>query len=139
MGRSNPRARVLPKGNEGGGETSRLRQLRKERDLSQKQLAKLAGMHTNSVANLERGISKEVTTEHANALAAALHVQPSDLELVIRPEGPTPPSVRLRQLTRQQRQLIDELLTVPEEHYPTLRAALEQIRRSTKRKRRRNA
>lgn len=139
MGRRVPPARVRRKQQtERGDETSRLRQLRKDRELSQKQLAELAGMHPNSIANLERGIAKEVTTEHANALAAALHVQPGDLELAIRPEGPAPRSVRLRQLTRNQRQLIDELLDVPEEHYGTLHAALEQIRRAMKRKRRRN-
>ncbi len=139
MGRRVSRARVRQKENEGGGETSRLRQLRKDRELSQKRLAELAGMHPNSIANLEKGIAKEVTTEHANALAAALHVRPGDLELAIRAEGATPRSVRFRQLTRPQRQLIDELLDVPEEHYGTLRAALEQVRRAMKRKQRRKA
>lgn len=118
--------------------TSRLRELRNERGFSQDELAQLAGMHINSIYKLEKGLSKEVSEEHAEALAAALRVRPRDLDLKIRPRAGTGArSVRFRRLTPDQRQLVDELLALPPEKYGVIREAMENVRRALKRKRRR--
>ena len=115
---------------------SQLRKLREERELSQEQLAELAGMHRNSIIKLEKGVSREMSSEHATALAAALRVRPADLGITIR-SGIAPRSVRFRQLTLEQRQLVDELLSLPPEHYTKIRAAMEHLRQANARKRRR--
>jgi transcriptional regulator with XRE-family HTH domain len=113
---------------------SPLRELRKKRDLSQEQLAKLCGMHRNSIYNFEKGTWKEISSDHAAALAAALRVRPEELGLTIRSKGP-PPSVRFRQLTPEQRLLIDELMSLSPGEYEMVRAALEHVRRARRRKR----
>jgi len=116
---------------------SRLRELREEAELSQEELGERAGIHRNTIYNLEKGVTKEITAEGAAALAAALRVRPRDLGLNIRRAAPR--SVRFRQLTTEQRQLVDELLTFAPEHFSRIRAALEHVRRSMKRKRSRKA
>lgn len=92
-------------------------------------------MHRNAISNLERGISKEVSSEHALAIAAALRVEPRDLGLAIRAAPAR--SVRFRQLSPEQRQLVDEVMAVPAEHLDTIRAALEHVRQLKDRRKRR--
>lgn len=119
-------------------EVSRLRELRIDRGLSQGELAALAGLHINSIYKIEKGISKEISEEHANSLAAALEVEPDDLGLKIRPRNVVAPrSVRFRKLTVEQRQLIDELMEFPPESYAAIREAMKHARRALERKRRR--
>lgn len=117
---------------------SRVRQLREKADLSQEQLADLAGMHRNSIWKIENGITKEISEEHAASLASALRARPTDLGLIIRPSvAIAPRSVRFRQLSMEQRQLVDELLALPPEDYRKIRAAFERLRSAKRRKRRR--
>lgn len=117
-------------------EVSRLRELRTERGLSQSELAALAGLHINSIYKIERGISKEISEEHAHSLAAALDVDPDDLGVGIRPRSVVG-SVQFRKLTAEQRQLIDELIGLPPETYAAIREAMEHVRQALERKRRR--
>jgi len=134
MAGASPRTRAGQKRESGTlSAGSRLRELREKRELTQEQLAELAGMHRNSVYNLEKGISKEISGENAEALAAALGVKPRELGLTIRKSVPR--SVRFRQLTPEQRQLIDELMAFPPEQYERIRAALGHVRASMKRAR----
>jgi transcriptional regulator with XRE-family HTH domain len=117
---------------------SRLREMRLNRGLSQDQLADLAGMHRNTIYRLEAGLTKEVTQDHAVALAAALHSTPRELALTIHRAGiDAPRSVRFRQLSPEQRQLIDELMALPAEDYATINAALQTLRAAKRRKERR--
>lgn len=62
--------------NEAFGEV--LREARLENQLSQEVLAQLAGLHRNSVSNLERGIFSP-TLENLFALAEVLGKQPDEL------------------------------------------------------------
>lgn len=95
-------------------------------------------MHRNSIWKIERGITREISKEHATALASALRVRPRDLGLVVRPAvAVAPRSVRFRQLTVEQRQLVDELLQLPPELYVKVRAAMERLRSAKRRRRRR--
>ena len=113
--------------------TSRLRELREEKDFTQEELAERAGMHRNSIYNLEKGISREITAENATALASALRVRPHDLGLAIRTEG-VPRSVGFRRLTPEQRQLIDELMSLSPREYEVIREALDRLRAKKRRR-----
>lgn len=55
-----------------------LRDARRENQLSQEVLAQLAGLHRNSVSNLERGVFSP-TLENLFALAEVLGKQPDEL------------------------------------------------------------
>ena len=55
-----------------------LRDARRENQLSQEILAQLAGLHRNSVSNLERGVFSP-TLENLFALAEVLGKQPDEL------------------------------------------------------------
>lgn len=117
---------------------SRIRILRIQRGLTQQQLAALAGVHRNTVVKLENGTTHEVTSENAASLASALKTTVPDLGLRVRASGHAP-SIRLRQLTPEQRQIVDELLSLPPEDYALIRGAIEQLRRRPKPKRPRGA
>jgi transcriptional regulator with XRE-family HTH domain len=119
------RAAVLP-----------LRTIRIQRDLTQAELAERAGMHRNSIRKIEKGITREVTAENAQSLAAALEVTVKDLGLCVRPAAG---SIRLRQLTREQRQILDELLSLPPDDYALIRDAVDVLRAKQKTRRARGA
>lgn len=106
---------------------SPLRTVRVKRDLTQQELADLAGMHRNSVAKLENGTTKEVTSENATALAKVLKTSIADLGLRVR-AATEARSIRIRRLTPEQRQLIDELLALPPEDFGIIRGAIERLR-----------
>lgn len=56
----------------------RLRELRKERGLSQEQLADLAGLHRNYVGNIERG-EQGIGIDNVMLLARTLKIKPAVL------------------------------------------------------------
>jgi transcriptional regulator with XRE-family HTH domain len=104
-----------------------VRKVRIQRGLTQQQLADLCGMHRNSIQKIEKGLTREITAENADALSAALKIGVEDLGLHVR-TGAEAPSIRLRQLTAEQRQIVDELLSLPAEDYVLLRAAVARLR-----------
>jgi len=106
---------------------SRLRQTRIRKGLTQARLAELAKMHPNSIKNLENGTTREVTAGNAAAIATALKTSVEDLGLRVRSSA-VAPSIRMRQLTPEQRELVHDILSLSEEQYGKLRAALERIR-----------
>jgi transcriptional regulator with XRE-family HTH domain len=114
---------------------SLVRTTRIDRGLTQTELAMRAGMHRNSIRKLENGTTREVTAENAKALAAALKTSIGDLGLRVR-SAIEAPSIRFRRLSPEQRQIIDELLSLPPEDYGILRAAVERLRRKRTKKRR---
>ena len=111
---------------------SRLRELRIRAGFTQAELAERAGLHRNSIKNIEHGATREVTPENAEALAQALETTVDDLGVRVKSAGP-PPSIRMRQLTADQRALIDELLNLPPEDFDFVRDAIELLRRNRER------
>jgi transcriptional regulator with XRE-family HTH domain len=113
---------------------STLRAIRITRGLTQTELARRAGMHRNSIRKLEDGTTHEVTAENASALAAALKVSTPDLGLRVRSAAEAR-SIRFRRLSAEQRQILDDLLSLPPEDYMLVRGAIERLRekRATKR------
>ena len=98
------------------------------RGLSQTALAKLAGMHRHSIRKIENGTTKEVTSENASALAAALKTSISQLGIHVLPVAPR--AIQIRRLTPDQRQIVNELLSLPPEDYVLIRGAIERLRRN---------
>jgi transcriptional regulator with XRE-family HTH domain len=62
----------------------RLRQIRKERGLSQERLAELANLHRNTIGSLERG-EVNIGLLAIAALAKVLRVKPTELINTVRP------------------------------------------------------
>lgn len=91
-------------------------------------------MHRNSIQNIERGLTREITAENAHALASVLKIRIEDLGLRVR-SAVTAPSIRLRKLTPEQRQIVDELLSLPAEDYGLLREAIGQLRQRRSKRR----
>jgi transcriptional regulator with XRE-family HTH domain len=106
---------------------SGLQAIRIERRLTQTELATRAGMHRNSIRKLEDGTTHEVTSENASALAAALKVSVPDLGLRVRSAADAR-SIRFRRLSPEQRELVDDLLSLPPEDYVLVRGAIERLR-----------
>lgn len=115
-------------------EQSPLRTVRLKQGLSQAELARLTGMHRNSIRKLENGTTREVTFDNATALAKVLKTSVSDLGLRVR-AAVEARSIRLRRLTPQQRQIVDELLSLPPEDYTLVRDAIERLRSMNRTKR----
>jgi transcriptional regulator with XRE-family HTH domain len=107
--------------------------MRLKRNLTQQEVADLAGMHRNSIVKLENGTTKEVTSENAMALAKVLKTSIGDLGLRVR-AATEARSVRFRRLTAEQRQIIDELLSLPPEDFSVIRGALERLRQKRTKK-----
>lgn len=108
---------------------SQLRIHRIRRGLSQAALAKLAGMHRHSIRKIENGTTKEVTFENASALAAALKTSISQLEIRVLPAASRARAIQIRRLTPDQRQIVNELLSLPPEDYVLIRGAIERLRK----------
>jgi transcriptional regulator with XRE-family HTH domain len=109
--------------------TSQLRALRVARGMTQQELADASEMHRNSIRNIEKGRTKEISAEHASALCAALGAHPHELGVYVRAETKPRPSLRLRQLTIEQRMIVQEILALPPEDFAVLRSALTALRR----------
>ena len=105
----------------------RLRKMRIRRGLTRAKLAELVQMHPNSIKNLENGTTREVNAGNAAAIASALSSTIEDLGLRVRSTA-VAPSIRMRQLTPEQRALVQDILSLSEEQYGKLRSALERIR-----------
>jgi len=103
-----------------------LRRSRIRRGLTQAQLADMVGIHRNSVQNLERGVTRRVAPALAAALAKALNVTVEELELRVRPAAPA--SIRMRQLTPEQRAVVEELLTLGPEDFEFVRKTISALR-----------
>jgi transcriptional regulator with XRE-family HTH domain len=110
-----------------GKPQSHFRTVRIQRGLSQADVARLAGLHRNSISKLENGTTKEVTAESADALARVLKTSIAKLGLRVR-AATEPRSIRIRQLTAEQRELVDELLSLPPEDFTLIRDAIERLR-----------
>lgn len=123
--RSKPTAAAEPQ--------SPVRTVRIKRNLTQQEVADLAGMHRNSIVKLENGRTKEVTSENAIALAKVLKTSISDLGLRVR-AATEARSIRIRRLTPEQRQIIDELLSLPPEDFGVIRRAVKRLRVKRKKK-----
>jgi transcriptional regulator with XRE-family HTH domain len=106
--------------------------------LTQEELARLSGLHRNSIGKLERGTTKVITEENARALADALKTSVARLGLRVKPAIEAR-SVRFRRLTPEQRQLVDELLSLPPERFLLVREAIEMVRAKHAKKRSRGA
>jgi len=104
--------------------------------MTQSQLATSAGMHRNTIRKLENGTTREVLAENATALATALNASIDDLGIVVRPAG-KPRSIRIREMTPEQRAIIDDVLSLPPGDYAVIRSAIEQLRRNRPKKSRR--
>lgn len=117
---------------------SRLRTVRLKRGFTQQELATLAGMHRNSIRKLENGTTREVTFDNAKALADVLKTSVTDLGLRVR-AAVEARSIRFRRLTPEQRQIVDELLSLPPEDYTLIRDAIESLRVKTPKRRSRGA
>lgn len=115
---------------------ARLRAFRLKRRLTQARLAELSGVHRNTIVKLENGKTREVLEENATALAAVLNASVDDLGLVVRPSG-KPRSIRIREMTPEQRAIVDDLLSLPPADYAVIRSAIEQLRSSRRKKKRR--
>jgi transcriptional regulator with XRE-family HTH domain len=113
-----------------------LRTLRIKRGLTQTELARLAGMHRNSIRKLEDGTTREVNSENASPLAAVLKVPVAELGLRVR-AATEARSIRIRRLSLEQRQIVDELLSLPPEDYVFIRSAIERLRKKRAKKPRR--
>jgi transcriptional regulator with XRE-family HTH domain len=103
--------------------------------LTQKQVAERSGMHRNSIGKIEKGVTREITEENAVALSVVLGVQVEDLGLPIRRTEIEARSIRLRRLSAEQRQLLDELLSLPVEEFALVREAIADLRTRRSRKR----
>ena len=57
---------------------NRLRQLRKQKDLSQEQLAEKANLHRTYISDIERG-ARNVSLQNIEKLAKALQTSPNKL------------------------------------------------------------
>jgi transcriptional regulator with XRE-family HTH domain len=110
-----------------------LRTARVKRNLTQREVADLAGMHRNSIVKLENGTTKEVTAENAMALAKVLKTSIADLGLRVR-AATEARSIRIRRLTPEQRQIVDELLSLPAEDFGVIRRAVERLRLKRRKK-----
>lgn len=119
---------------QGAEPQSQVRTLRLQRGLTQEELATLSGMHRNSISKLERGATKEITAENASALAAALETTVPRLGLRVRATVEAR-SVRFRRLTPEQRQIVDDLLSLPPESFTLVREAIEKLRMQRSKKR----
>lgn len=127
--------RAAGKGPKPGDDEPRtlLRTARMKRNLTQKEVADRAGMHRNSIVKLENGTTKEVTSENAAALARVLKTSVADLGLRVR-AATEARSIRIRRLSPEQRQIVDELLSLPPEDFGVIRRAVERLRTKQKRK-----
>ena len=106
---------------------SPLRTLRIRRGLTQAGLASLAGMHRNSIRKIEDGTTREITSENAEALASALKTAVTELGVRVRPAIANA-AIRIRQLTAEQRRIMDEILSLPPEDFVLIRGAIEKLR-----------
>jgi transcriptional regulator with XRE-family HTH domain len=115
--------------------TTSVKTIRLRRGLSQRELATRSGMHRNSIGKIESGLTREITEDNAIALSTALGVGVEDLGLPIRRTAAEAPSIRLRRLSAEQRQLLGELLSLPVQDFALVRAAIADLRKRLSRKR----
>lgn len=102
------------------------RAARIRRGLTQAQVAARARVHVNTIRKIENGVTREVTKQNAAQLSRALKASIEELGLKIR--QPVPPSIRLRQLSVEERQLLDEILALPAAGLEAVREVVRVIR-----------
>lgn len=105
-----------------------LREARIRKGLTQIEVAERAGIHRNTIRNLENGNTRQVKREHAAALSRIFGATPVELGLQVRRPAP-PLSVRIRQLTPEQRELVNELLSLPPKDFDEIREAVAALRK----------
>jgi transcriptional regulator with XRE-family HTH domain len=108
------------------------RDLRLRQGLTQNDLAELCGLHRNSIRKIESGQTREIKATHAKSLAAALKVSVDALGLRIASPAP---SVKLRELTPEQREVVAEFLSLAPEEFALLRDVLNRLRNANDRRR----
>jgi hypothetical protein len=85
-------------------------------------------MHRHSIRKIENGTTREVTFENASALATALKTPIAQLGIRVLPEASRARAIQIRRLTPEQRQIVNELLSLPPEDYVLIRGAIERLR-----------
>lgn len=93
---------------------------RNRKGWTQEELAAAAGCTATTISNLERDLRKGRAT--VEAVAAALETTPEALGFRIRKP------LRANQLNARQRELIDELLSLPEDEQTAVRKLLAEMR-----------
>ena len=111
----------------------RVRKARVRKSLTQQELADLAGVHVNTIANLEDGTTRERPTKRGFAtvekVAAALGTTPQNLGYRKRQ---TNARARLSEMSAEQRAIVEEILGLPSDGLEKVREALAAIERRRK-------
>lgn len=132
------RSEISPAGGNRAAKTSEpgvaLRRARYRKGLTQRELARRAGMHRNSILKLENGTTREVTAENAAALSRVLGASATDLGLRVRRSGPAP-SIQVRKLTPEQREILAEVLALTPEEFTYVREAITTLRDQQRKRR----
>ncbi|HEV7922833.1 MAG TPA: helix-turn-helix transcriptional regulator [Thermoanaerobaculia bacterium] len=106
--------------------TSAFRATRVRRGLTQAQVAERARVHVNTIRKIENGTTREVTKQNAAHFSRILRASIEELGLKVR--QPVPRSIRVRQLSVEQRELLDDILSLPAATLAAVREAVRAIR-----------
>jgi transcriptional regulator with XRE-family HTH domain len=110
----------------GSRRASAFRATRIRRGFTQAQVAERARVHVNTIRKIENGTTREVTKQNAAHFSRILKASIEELGLKVR--QPVPRSIRMRQLSVEQRELLDDILSLPAPTLAVVREAVRAIR-----------